>query len=219
VQKTESTRAPPLLRHCQRPLTRARISTRYVLLLIEWTTPARASRNGAKASVPLTPSTWADGLSLTTRTRFSMRRLKQHGTATWLVRRQGCPCSRQPRRECHTVDKRTQLSLTFSLHHRIHLYTMNEPPDPPGSGHPLSSGSGHPLSSGLGRPSQTGRGRLVPSHDDGRHQLDQHRLRELYPVIPTIIYNEQTSRSSRLRSPSFSPVPYHGSSQRHQLGK
>jgi hypothetical protein len=80
---------------------------------------------------------------------------------------------------------------------------MNKPPDPPGYGH--SFGSGHPHS-------QTGRGRLVPSHDDGRHQLDQQRLRELYPVIPAIIYNEQTSRSSRLRSPSFSdrtsPLPW-----------
>jgi hypothetical protein len=61
---------------------------------------------------------------------------------------------------------------------------MNRPPDPPGSGHPLSSGSGHPHS-------QTGRGRLVPSHDEGRHQLDQHRLRELYPVIPAGLISQE----------------------------
>jgi hypothetical protein len=59
---------------------------------------------------------------------------------------------------------------------------MNEPPDPPGSGH--SFGSGHPHS-------QTGRGRLVPSHDKGRHQLDQHRLRELYPVIPAGLISQE----------------------------
>jgi hypothetical protein len=59
-------------------------------------------------------------------------------------------------------------------------------PNPPGYGHPPSSGYGHPPSSGSGHPqSQTGRGELLPGSDGSkRHQLDQRRLRELYPVIP-----------------------------------
>jgi hypothetical protein len=62
---------------------------------------------------------------------------------------------------------------------------MNRPPDPPGYGHPLSSGSGHPHS-------QTGRGRLVPCQDGSqRHQLDQHRLRALYPVIPVGLISKE----------------------------
>jgi hypothetical protein len=70
---------------------------------------------------------------------------------------------------------------------------MNRPPDPPGYGHPLSSGSGHPLSSGSGHlHSQTGRGRPVACQDGSqRHQLDQHRLRALYPVIPAALVGKE----------------------------
>jgi hypothetical protein len=61
---------------------------------------------------------------------------------------------------------------------------MNQPPDPLGSGHPLSSGSGHH--------SQTGRDQLVACKDGSqRHQLDQHRLQALYPVIPAALAGKE----------------------------
>jgi hypothetical protein len=79
-------------------------------------------------------------------------------------------------------------------------------PNPPGYGRSLPSGYGQSLSSGSGRPHpQTVRGQLVPSHDASqRHQLDQKRLRALYPVIPAAL----ASKDMRMLHPvRYMPPP------------